>query len=190
VDLISYAELAVQLANTAVNGEEDGDDIATLDGLRALLADRYYLNARVTRSDLDAMRALRAEFRQVFAACAAGNGEEAVERLNALLIQHPVHPEITGHDGRPWHLHLTQGGSVADRYAASAAMGLALRLTTIGADRLGVCQAPACQGVFIDTSTNKSRRYCSCRCASRTNVTAFRARRRSDAPDVLPSAAV
>jgi predicted RNA-binding Zn ribbon-like protein len=191
VDLITYAELAVRLANTTANGEEkDGDSIATLDGLRALLADSQYLNARVTRSDLDAMRALRAEFRRVFAACAAGNGAEAVERLNALLVQHPVHPQISGHEGQPWHLHLTQGGSVADSYAAGAAMGLAIRLTSVGTDRFGICQATSCLGVFIDTSTNRSRRYCSDRCASRANVTAFRARQRAGTPDVVPSGVV
>ena len=121
---------------------------------------------------------------------AEGNGPEAVERLNALLIQHPVHPEISGHDGQPWHLHLTQGGGAAGRYAAGSAMGLAIALTQLGADRLGVCAAPSCQGVFIDASTNRSRRYCGERCAARANVTALRARGRPGPPDVLPTAAV
>jgi hypothetical protein len=34
--------------------------------------------------------------------------------------------------------------------------------------------------VFIDTSTSRSRRYCSDRCMNRANVTAFRARKRGD----------
>jgi predicted RNA-binding Zn ribbon-like protein len=197
VDLSTYAELAVRLANTAVDGEEetsggdDGDNISTLDGLRALLTDLQIPHTGATRSDLAAMQGLRIEFREIFAACAAGNGTEAVERLNALLIQHPVHPQISGHDGQPWHVHLTQSGGVADRYAAGSAMGVAGLLTKLGAERLGVCRAASCLGVFIDTSTNRSRRYCSDRCASRANVTAFRARRRaSSAPDVLPTAAV
>ena len=33
--------------------------------------------------------------------------------------------------------------------------------------------------VFVDTSPNQSRRYCSDRCSSRANVAAYRARRRS-----------
>jgi predicted RNA-binding Zn ribbon-like protein len=89
-----------------------------------------------------------------------------------------VHPQLSGHDGQPWHVHFTESGTVADKYAAGAAMGLAVRLTELGLERFGVCQAAPCQGVFIDTSTNRSRRYCSERCLSRANVTAFRARQR------------
>ncbi|WP_344845490.1 CGNR zinc finger domain-containing protein [Nonomuraea dietziae] len=58
-------------------------------------------------------------------------------------------------------------------------MGLAAVVTELGVDRLGVCQAARCSRVFVDTSSNRSRRYCSERCASRANVAAYRARRRS-----------
>lgn len=195
VDLSGYAEHAVRLANTEGDEQQAGDaeddhSISTLEGLRGLLTALRFPDTRVTRGDLDAMQALRVEFRKIFGAAASGNGSEAVDRLNALLIQHPVHPQILRHDDEPWHLHLTQGGSVADRYAAGAAMGLANLITQFGINRLGVCAAPSCPRVFIDTSSNRSRRYCSDRCVSRANVTAFRSRRRSGTPDVLPTAAV
>lgn len=194
MDLSAYAELAVRLANAA-SGEQaasgaDSHNICTLDGLRSMLTDLQFADTQVTRSDLDAMRALRIEFRKIFAASAEGNGTEAVERLNALLVQHPVHPEFSRHDGQPWHLHLTQGGGAADRYAAGSAMGLAMLVAQLGTDRLGVCATPSCQRVFIDTSSNRSRRYCGERCASRANVTTLPARRRAGPPDVLPTAAV
>jgi predicted RNA-binding Zn ribbon-like protein len=180
VDLNSYAELAVRLVNTAGGAGEDGDRLASLDGLRALVADREHLNSGVTRGDLDALRSLRAEFRAFFAACADGDGGEAAARLNALLIQHPVHPQLSGHDGQRWHVHYTESGSVADKYAAGAVMGLAVRLTDLGIDRFGVCQASGCRGVFIDVSTSNTRRYCSDRCMNRANVSAFRARKRGE----------
>ena len=180
MDLNSYAELAVRLVNTAGGAGEDGDRLASLDGLRALVADRQHLNTGVTRSDLDALQSLRAEFRAFFAACADGDGEDAAARLNALLIQHPVHPQLSGHDGQRWHVHYTESGSVADKYAAGAVMGLAVRLTDLGIDRFGVCQASGCRGVFIDVSTSNTRRYCSDRCMNRSNVSAFRARKRGD----------
>jgi predicted RNA-binding Zn ribbon-like protein len=180
VDLNSYAELAVRLVNTAGAGGEDGDRLANLDGLRAMVADREHLNTGVTRNDLDALRDLRAEFRAFFVACAEGDGEDAAARLNALLIQHPVHPQLSGHDGQSWHVHYTESGSVADKYAAGAVMGLAVRLTDVGIDRIGVCQAAGCQGVFIDTSTSNTRRYCCDRCMNRANVSAFRARKRGE----------
>lgn len=196
MDLSAYAQLAVRLANADVDGKErtcgagDYDTISSIDGLRGLLTGIQFPNTRASRTDLDAMRALRTEFREIFAACAAGNGTEAVDRLNALLIQHPVHPQISGHDGQPWHLHLTQGGTVADRYAAGAAMGLATQLTRLGPDRLGLCQGLSCERVFIDTSANRSRRYCSDRCGARTNVTTLRTRRRTGGTAAMPTAAV
>jgi predicted RNA-binding Zn ribbon-like protein len=196
VDLTAYAELAVRLANAAADGERETargnheDSISGLDGLRALLTAQQFPDTRATRSDLDAMRALRIEFRRIFAACAEGNETEAVDRLNTLLIRHPVHPQISSHDGQPWHLHLTQGGSVADRYAAASSMGLATALTQLGASRLKVCATPGCPGVFVDSSPSRSRRYCPERCSSPANVTAFRAHRKMRQRDVPPTAAV
>jgi predicted RNA-binding Zn ribbon-like protein len=44
-----------------------------------------------------------------------------------------------------------------------------------------VCHAASCTNVFVDTSPNQSRRYCSDRCSSRENVAAYRARQRAAA---------
>jgi predicted RNA-binding Zn ribbon-like protein len=180
VDLSSYAELAVRLVNTSSLGHEGGDLLGTLDGLRGLVADREHLNHGIARSDLEALRQLRGEFRGFFLSCSQGKGAEAAARLNELLMQYPVHPQLSGHDGQPWHVHYTESGSMADKYAAGAAMGLAVRLADLGLDRFGICQAAPCQGVFIDTSASRTRRYCSDRCTNRANVTAFRARKRGE----------
>jgi hypothetical protein len=72
VDLTTYAELAVRLANTACYHEDGRDRLATMDGLHALVADREHLSSGPRRTDLEALRGLRAEFRAIFADCAAG----------------------------------------------------------------------------------------------------------------------
>jgi predicted RNA-binding Zn ribbon-like protein len=180
VDLSSYAELAVRLVNTTGLGHEGGDLLTSMDGLHALVSDREHLNHSMTRADLETLLMLRDEFRGFFVSCSQGNGTEAAARLNELLIQYPVHPQLSGHDGQAWHVHYTESGSMSDKYAAGAAMGLAVRLADLGIDRFGVCQATPCQGVFVDTSVNRTRRYCSDRCASRANVTAYRARKRGE----------
>ncbi|WP_210154674.1 CGNR zinc finger domain-containing protein [Microbispora oryzae] len=173
MDLTSYAELAVLLVNL-------GDEGRNIDVLRGLLDEtgRTEAAARLTRRDLDALSELREELTGVFEAASAGDEAEVVERLNGLLVRHPVHPQISGHDGQPWHLHLTEGGRVADTLAVGSVMGLASVVTGLGADRLGMCQATPCRNAYLDTSSNRSRRYCSERCASRANVAAYRARRR------------
>ena len=180
MDLSSYAELAVRLVNTASLGHEGGDTLGSVDGLRALVADREHLNHGITRTDLEALRRIRDDFRAFFVSCSQGDGAGAAARLNELLIQYPVHPQLSGHDGQAWHVHYTESGSMSDKYAAGAAMGLAVRLTDLGLDRFGICQAAPCPGVFIDTSAGRTRRYCSDRCTNRANVTAFRARKRGE----------
>ncbi|WP_239137966.1 CGNR zinc finger domain-containing protein [Sphaerisporangium rufum] len=173
MDLASYAELAVLLVNS-------DDPLDSLEGARRLLAaaGRGRLAERLTRADLRALRELRQELAAVFATAARAHEREAVERLNLLLAAHPVRPQISAHDGQPWHLHLTEGDRPAAEYAAAAVMGLAALVTELGVDRLGECRATPCGRVYLDTSSNRSRRYCSERCASRANVAAYRARRR------------
>jgi predicted RNA-binding Zn ribbon-like protein len=39
-------------------------------------------------------------------------------------------------------------------------------------NRFGTCQAAPCQGVFIDTTADRTRRYCSEQCAERAAATA------------------
>ena len=177
MDLSSYADLAIQLVNTGRPGD---DRLRDLDAVRELLTVRPHLTGRVRPGDLDAMRELRRDLRAIFEAVAGGDEENAVERINSLLIQHPIHPQVSGHDGQGWHLHITGSGSIPDRYAAGAVMGLAVFVSSIGVDRLGLCSAPACGNAYFDTSSNRSRRYCSDRCARRANAAAHRARRRSE----------
>ena len=43
-------------------------------------------------------------------------------------------------------------------------------------DRLSRCADDTCEGVVIDLSRNRSRRYCSTACGNRNAVAAYRAR--------------
>jgi predicted RNA-binding Zn ribbon-like protein len=67
-------------------------------------------------------------------------------------------------------------------WAAGIAAGLALAIGSDLAGRLGVCTAPDCDRVFVDSSRNAGRRFCSTRCQSRVKAAAHRARLRAHAP--------
>ncbi|HEY3681619.1 MAG TPA: CGNR zinc finger domain-containing protein [Streptosporangiaceae bacterium] len=176
MDLASYAELAVRLVNTRRAG---ADTLTTVAAVRDLLSDRPTLRHLAEESALPPMRALRDDLGGVFDAAADGDHRTAVERLNTLLTAYPIRPQVTGHDGHPWHLHLAADGSVTEQVGAAAAMGLATLVAAEGLERLGRCAAAGCARVYLDTSSNRSRRYCGERCASRANVAAYRARRRA-----------
>ena len=69
-------------------------------------------------------------------------------------------------------------GNLGRRFHALPQLALCLR--DHGLERLRVCAASGCQRVFVDTSRNRSRRYCNPDiCGNRTNVAAFRARQRA-----------
>ncbi|WP_165988388.1 ABATE domain-containing protein [Streptomyces sp. YIM 98790] len=186
MELTYYADLAVRLVNT----EEPlrGSDVLTsVDAVRELFAAGHPSARRATEADVGRLRGVRARLRAVFAAAAEGDQVRAVDLLNGLLLEYPASPQISGHDlldeaGRPrWHLHLAEhAGNATAAYAAVACMGLAFQLTELGVDRLGVCEAAPCRNAYIDTSTNRSKRYCSDRCATRANVAAYRARKRRE----------
>lgn len=180
MELAAYADRAVQLVNT-VDPQRGADRLCTIEDARTLLL-RQGASGRLTAQDLEELRALRSRLRAVFDAADAGEDRRAVVVLNQLLEQYPIRPQVSDHDEAGWHLHLAEGApSTAAAYGAKACMGLAVQATELGLTRFGVCQATPCRDVFIDTSTNRSRRYCSERCATRANVAAYRARRREAA---------
>lgn len=180
MDFDSYAELGVDLVSSQPDGRNPDDPLAGVEGLRAFLAPRPWMARRARPADLGPLTRLRADLRAVFDASGPDRSTEMVRRLNALLERHRPRPSISGHDDADWHLHIASAdGPVADEYAAGAAMGLTMAFLDLGADRFGTCAAAGCRGVFLDTSRNRSRRYCSERCATRANVAALRSRRRA-----------
>ena len=185
MNLASFAELAVRLVNSVTsNGQPD--PLRSVEALGDLVADRPFLSGQATSHDLGSLRLLRDELAAVFAAAASDEGAEVAARLNALLVTHPLQPEIVNHDGDRWHLHLAEAGSVSDRYAAAAVSGLSMIVTQVGLHKIGVCSIASCDRAFIDGSNNRSRRYCADHSAARVTVTALRREPEAEA-EPLPS---
>ena len=106
--------------------------------------------------------------------------DEAAALVNEILDEADARPYLARHDEWDWHLHVTRPDApLADRIAAEAAMAF---LDLIRADALGrlrICAAEDCEDVLIDLSKNSSKRYCDTgNCGNRTNVAAYRARKR------------
>jgi hypothetical protein len=178
VNLSSYAELAVRLANTAVRAPGEPDPLGTAVACNSALGD--CLTGPVTRRDLAVLQYVRAEFLAIFSAAASGDDQTAMARMNALLVQFPVQPELVNHDGQRWHVHLARHGSAADHFAAGAVVSVALTVSLVGVNRLGVCAIAACERVFLDASPGKSRRYCTEHVTAKGNVSTLR--RQPDSP--------
>lgn len=182
MDFDHYTDPGVGVAVNLVNslGSATGyENLRTADDVRELLdAQGLEGYGTVEESDLEPLRSLRPELRAIFE---APDERTAAGRINALLARSGAAPQMTDHDGK-WHLHFAADDApLGDRVAAVAAMGLATVMVRWGWERLGVCRADDCADVFVDTSRNRSRRYCDPSCSTRMNVAAFRARHKERA---------
>ena len=171
MDFILYAERSAGLLNA---------EITDVTALQLHLADREWLVAQCTDRDCMLLRKFQRELRPVFEASAADDTAGVVEGINELMVRHPITPRIATHDEHGLHLHVaTKSQSVAELLVGESLLGLANLVCDLGPTRLGVCAATPCTNVYVDTSPNQSRRYCSDRCSSRANVAAYRARQKA-----------
>jgi predicted RNA-binding Zn ribbon-like protein len=190
VDFNSHTDTVVQVAVGLVNlltpgtsrgrGYEPPEDEERTAAVAELLSSG---GGRRTPSweEAASLSFVAAELRAVFA---AGSVDEAARLVNALLSRTGARPALERHDGEPWHLHFhAADDSLVNGWAAGCATGLAVVLGSELYDRLGVCTAPRCDRVYVDTSRNGTRRYCSTSCQNRVKTAAFRAR----LPEVKPS---
>lgn len=124
------------------------------------------------------LRGVAPELRAVFEAVARDDIDAAARQVNNLLAGTGARPWLDSHDGQGWHLHFHGArDTLANGWAAGCATGLAIVLGTDDRGRLGVCTAPRCDRVYVDTSRNGTRRFCSTTCQNRVKTAAFRSRR-------------
>jgi predicted RNA-binding Zn ribbon-like protein len=173
--------VAVELVNLLTTGEDRGRHYHPPEGDERTAAVTAVLRAaggrEPTWEEAAELCFVAADLRGVFAAVSVGAVDDAAQQVNALLIRTGARPELERHDGQSWHLHFhAADNSLPTGWAAGCATGLAVVLGGDLYDRLGVCTAPRCDRVYVDTSRNGTRRYCSTSCQNRVKTAAFRAR--------------
>jgi predicted RNA-binding Zn ribbon-like protein len=178
--------VAVQLVNALTPGEAHGrpylppeDGALPAAVVAALRAGRSTVR-EVSPDEAAGFLAVAAAIRAVFEAMSAGRTDAAARLVNGMLASSGARPRLDRHDGEPWHLHYHGAeDSLVTSWAAGCATGLAVVLGNEQQGRLGVCTAPRCDRVFVDTSRNATRRFCSTTCQNRVKAAAFRATHRS-----------
>ncbi|WP_017832551.1 CGNR zinc finger domain-containing protein [Kocuria sp. UCD-OTCP] len=172
-------ESDVALMNTAPGASRSGEDeLVTTAQLRALLEEHGW-SGRFDRDEheLAEVREVRGELRRVWAL----DRDAMVDAVNAVLDTTELAPHLARHDGKDWHLHASPSDApLAARLRLETAFALVDVIRADETDRLRECGAEDCDGVLLDLSRNRSKRFCSQRCANRTNMTAYRRRQASD----------
>lgn len=170
-DTQSSLQSTTALVNTAV----EPSTLSTLPELEAFVTEWGYTGSRTRdERELAAVLALRPRLRRLWEV----DDDERVTLVNDLLTRYRALPQLVRHDDWGWHLHAVEPDApLATRMAVEAAMAFVDVIRAEETDRLRVCAAEDCDGVIVDLSKNRSRRYCDRGCGNRMAVQAYRSRR-------------
>jgi predicted RNA-binding Zn ribbon-like protein len=161
----NVTRLAVELANTGTL-DQDGELVAA-----------FFAEHEITPPPDGGFGDLPDLVRTALAQLVDGGAPDAVHRL---LREYPPDMHLSDHDGLGWHVHFSRNDTPAKRWVGQL---IAAKLALIAAGdpsvTLGRCAAAGCGNYFVDQSRNRTRRFCSNACASRTTVAAYRARKSS-----------
>jgi predicted RNA-binding Zn ribbon-like protein len=176
MDYDAYGSSAVELAIDLANAELDPPD-----GVVAFLTahDEWFTPGTSFQLSPGETAQAAKTARLIRDVAVAESEDDVLSRLNQLLALARPRPYATNHDGE-LHLHYARPDAPAlEQLTTTVAVGLSQLVVQHGWQRLGVCAAEGCGNVYVDTSRNASRRYCSNTCASRSTVAAYRARRKA-----------
>jgi predicted RNA-binding Zn ribbon-like protein len=176
VPFTNDTEMSLKATVALVNTASEPDTLTTIADLSAWYAEHQYTGRRDgDAAELEALRALRPVLRELLLA----ERDDAAVRVNELLAEAHALPQLERHDGLDWHIHaVPRDAPLERRVIVEAAMAMVDVIRADELSRLSVCADDGCDGLVLDLSRNRSRRYCSTACANRNAVAAYRARRR------------
>jgi predicted RNA-binding Zn ribbon-like protein len=180
--VMALLSVTVRLVNRLTPGSDGGRDVRVPKGAELVAAVAEALadggpRARVDQADATSLAAVATAARAVFDDAASGDVDAAAEQVNLLLDRTRARPRLDFFPAAGWSLHFHgPDDTLAVGWSAGIASGLALALGSDLAGRLGVCAAPSCDRVYVDTSRNGGRRFCSTRCQSRVKAAVHRSR--------------
>jgi predicted RNA-binding Zn ribbon-like protein len=185
--LLRVLESSVQLVNTVVAGEAQGRPFEgpvgadTADAVAAALSDGDRYRPEVTPGEAEVLADTAEHLHEVFVYADREDFAAAAEVVNALMRRFRTRPQLDPDEASETGLQLHFHGaddSVAVGWSAGMAAGLAAVLGSDLAGRIGVCAAAGCDRVYVDTSRNNQKRFCSTACQNRVKTAAFRSRAR------------
>lgn len=171
-------ETALTSAVALVNSAVPPDSMETLAELDAFFVEQGYTGSRRRdRAELDEVRALRPRLRELLTC----ERDTAAELVNEMLLDTDALPQLVRHDGNDWHVHAVGSDrTLADRIMVETAMAMVDVIRADEMSRLGICADEDCDGLVLDLSRNRSRKFCSTTCGNRAAVAAYRARNAGD----------
>jgi predicted RNA-binding Zn ribbon-like protein len=134
-------------------------------------------DAALDASETAYLSATAHQLRRIYEAVSADDLDGAASMINTALRSTGARPQLDRAPGEPWQLHFHGADdSLGVGWSAGCVAAVALAAGSDLAGRLGVCQADRCDRVYVDTSRNAGRQFCSTACQNRAKAATFRAR--------------
>jgi predicted RNA-binding Zn ribbon-like protein len=171
--------MALQAAVALVNSALEPVTLTTPGELDEFLEEYGYTGRHDgDQAEVDAVHAILPRLRELLTA----ERDDAVEIVNEMLREFDALPQLRRHDGYDWHLHAVDPDRpLCDRIIVETAMAMIDVVRLDEMSRLGVCADDDCEGLVLDLSRNRSKRFCSLACGNRNAVAAYRARQAAGA---------
>nr|WP_296776011.1 CGNR zinc finger domain-containing protein [Rhodococcus sp. (in: high G+C Gram-positive bacteria)] len=165
---------ALVAAVDLVNSGEEPDTLVSREQLSEFFVEQGYTGRfDGDQAELDAVRQLRPALRQLL----TSERDDAVDIVNHILADSRALPRLVRHGTTDWHLHAVDDERpLADRIAVETAMAMIDVIRADELSRLDICAAD-CDGIVLDLSRNRSRKFCSTACGNREAVAAYRVRK-------------
>lgn len=183
VHLDALIDVSVRLVNALTGSWVRGrahrppEDTERVDAVAEALAGAGRRRPAVTLEQAIQLSHTAGLMRRVFDLVTRGDLGEAVVVVNALIVDTGARPELLPQGDGTWGMHFRgKDDTLAVGWSAGCACGLAMALGSDLGGRLGVCDASRCDQVYVDSSRNRVRRFCSLACQNRMKSAAFRSR--------------
>lgn len=169
-------EASLLAAVALVNSGSEPDTLTTAEDLVTFLDDHEFTGTRLgDAAELASVRELRPRLRRIL----TSDRDTAAGLVNDLLDEEHALPQLVRHGAHDWHIHaVVADAPLATRIAVETAMAMIDVIRADELSRLDVCADADCDGLVLDLSRNRSRRFCSTTCGNRAAVAAYRARQR------------
>ena len=168
---------ALRAAVALVNAAEPPVTIRTVADLDEFFTVHGYTGRHDrTQQELADVLSLQPRLRQLLLA----DRESAARLVNESLAEAGAVPRLVRHPPVDWHVHAAPDDApFATRILVETAVAMIDVVRDDEHDRLATCDDASCDGVVLDLTRNRSRRYCSATCTNRNAQVAHRARRRA-----------
>ncbi|WP_330254296.1 CGNR zinc finger domain-containing protein [Nocardia sp. NBC_00565] len=169
-------EAALVAAVELVNSAQEPDTLTVIADLDEFFVKHTYTGVHTgDAAELAAVRTLRAPLRRML----TSDRDAAVPLVNETLTKHRAVPQLVRHGDVDYHIHaVPPQAPLPVRIAVETAMAMIDLIRSDELSRLAICADATCEGIVLDLSRNRSRRYCSTACGNRNAVAAYRARQK------------